>query len=34
VTIRFWKVPKRRSILPLACGLGATKLVFYSPEAA
>jgi len=23
--MRFWKVPKRRSILPLACGLGATR---------
>ena len=25
VTRRFWKVPKRRSILPLACGVGATR---------
>lgn len=25
VTMRFWKVPKRRSIFPLACGLGATR---------
>ena len=23
--MRFWKVPKRRSIFPLACGLGATR---------
>ena len=34
VTRRRWKVPKRRSILPLACGEGATRWATPSPRRA